>query len=111
MSAFMEKYLIAIIAFLSVLILLSLLYALLGKRYTDKIVATNAISSLCIGIIVLLSVILDADYILDIAIVFAILSFLSIIVLCRVVQNHVLGKMRNVSAETAEADVSKEGRP
>ena len=92
MNPFMQKFLIYPIAVLSALILVTLLYAVLGKRYTDKIVVTNIIGSLCINIIVLLAYFMDADYILDVAIVFAILSFLSVIVLCRIVQNHVNGR-------------------
>ena len=55
MNPFMQKFLIYPIAVLSALILVTLLYAVLGKRYTDKIVATNIIGSLCINIIVLLA--------------------------------------------------------
>lgn len=102
MNPFMQKFLIYPIAVLSALILVTLLYAVLGKRYTDKIVATNIIGSLCINIIVLLAYFMDADYILDVAIVFAILSFLSVIVLCRIVQNHVNGKKSEMELGSEE---------
>ena len=105
----MQKFLTVPLAVLCVLILFGLLYAILGKRYTDKIVATNVIGSLCINIIVILAVFMEADYILDVAIVFAILSFLSVIVLCRIVQNHVLIEQKDQPAEDfdSESEVSE----
>ena len=106
MSAFMENYLLIALSVLGVLVLLSLLYAVLGKRFTDKIVAANMIGSLGLNMIVILAIFIGADYILDIGLVFALLAFLMVIVLCRFVQNKVLGKLR----ETAEnAEEEKEG--
>ena len=52
MSAFMQSYLLIALTVLSVLVLLALLYAVLGKRFTDKIVAANMIGSLGLNSIV-----------------------------------------------------------
>ena len=85
MSPFMQRYLLIALGALGVLVLLALLYAVLGKRFTDKIVAANMIGTLGLNMIVILAVFLGADYILDVGIVFALLSFLMVIVLCRFV--------------------------
>ena len=90
MSAFMQSYLLIALTVLSVLVLLALLYAVLGKRFTDKIVAANMIGSLGLNSIVVLAIFIGADYILDIGLVFALLAFLMVIVLCRFVQNYSL---------------------
>ena len=103
MSDFLYKYLLVVVVILSALSLLSLLYAILGKRFTDKIVATNLLGTQSVSIIVILAVILGADYVLDISLVFALLSFLMVIVLCRFVQNHVLSKLRG-EKETEEEE-------
>ena len=94
MSVLMQRFLLAALSVLGILILFSLLYAVLGRRFTDKIVAANMIGTLGINMIVILAVLIGTDYILDIGLVFAMLSFLMVIVLCRIVQNHVLGRMR-----------------
>ena len=94
MSDFLYKYLLVVVAILSALSLLSLLYAILGKRFTDKIVATNLLGTQSVSIIVILAVILGADYVLDISLVFALLSFLMVIVLCRYAQNRILEKRK-----------------
>ena len=106
MSAFMQSYLLIALTVLSVLVLLALLYAVLGKRFTDKIVAANMIGSLGLNMIVILAIFIGADYILDIGLVFALLAFLMVIVLCRFVQNQVLGKLRESAEKTEE---EKEG--
>lgn len=94
MSDFLYKYLLVVVVILSALSLLSLLYAILGKRFTDKIVATNLLGTQSVSIIVILAVILGADYVLDISLVFALLSFLMVIVLCRYAQNRILEKRK-----------------
>lgn len=106
MSAFMQNYLLIALTVLGVLVLLALLYAVLGKRFTDKIVAANMIGSIGLNMIVILAIFIGADYILDIGLVFALLAFLMVIVLCRFVQNQVLGKLRESAEKTEE---EKEG--
>ena len=104
MSAFMQSYLLIALTVLSVLVLLALLYAVLGKRFTDKIVAANMIGSIGLNMIVILAIFIGADYILDIGLVFALLAFLMVIVLCRFVQNQVLGKLRESAEKTEEEE-------
>ena len=100
MSITMHRYLILVLAVLGLLVLASLLYAVLGKRFTDKIVAANMIGTLGVNMIVILAGVIGADYILDVGLVFALLSFLMVIVLCRIVQNHVLSRMRERTDKT-----------
>ena len=65
---------------LALLILATLVRAVLGPRFTDRIVAVNVISEL-----VLLSVWLREDFLVDVALVFALLSFLAVVVVSRLV--------------------------
>ena len=97
MSPFIHGVLLFALGLLGLLVLLALLYAVLGKRFTDKIVAANMIGTLGVNMIVILALFLGADYILDISLVFALLSFLMVIVLCRFVQNKVLSIRREQS--------------
>ena len=90
MSLFIQRTLLIALIVLGALVLLALLYAVLGRRFTDKIVAANMIGTLGVNMIVILAVFIGADYILDVGIVFALLSFLMVIVLCRFVQNKIL---------------------
>ena len=65
---------------LALLILATLVRAVLGPRFTDRIVAVNVISTL-----VMLSVWLREDFLVDVALVFALLSFLAVVVVSRLV--------------------------
>ena len=107
MSLFMQRYLIIVLVILGILALMSLLYLVLGKRFTDKIVATNLMGSLGVNLIVILAVLLGADYILDISLVFALLAFLTVIVLCRFVQNYTLHRQSGESTAEAEQEVQE----
>ena len=103
MSTFMNRYLIVIAILLGIMIFLSLIYAVLGRRFTDKIVASNMIGSLGVNIIVLIAVFQGKDYILDVGLIFALLSFLTVIILCRFVQNRVqIARKREKKKEVRE---------
>ena len=58
MSVLMQRFLLAALSVLGILILFSLLYAVLGRRFTDKIVAANMIGTLGINMIVILAVLI-----------------------------------------------------
>ena len=87
MSTGVRQVLLAVLILLGILVCFALVYALKERRVTDKLVAVNMIGTLGINSIVILSLVLDADYILDVALVFALLSFLTVIVFCRYAQN------------------------
>ena len=70
---------------LALLILETLVRAVLGPGFTDRIVAVNFISTLVIAELVLLSVWLREDFLVDVALVFALLSFLAVVVVSRLV--------------------------
>ena len=70
---------------LALLILATLVREVLGPRFTDRIVAVNVISTLVIAELVLLSVWLREDFLVDVALVFALLSFLAVVVVSRLV--------------------------
>ena len=113
MSPFVTAFLNGALAVLALLVLAALGYAVLGRRFTDKIVAANAIGSLTVNIIAILALALGLDYVLDVSLVFALLSFLAVVVLCRVVTDHIFGKMRHLKqraqAELDKTDISRAG--
>ena len=70
---------------LALLILAALVRAVLGPRFTDRIVAVNVISTLVVAELVLLSVQMEADFLVDVALVFSLLGFLAVVVVSRLV--------------------------
>ena len=61
----------------------SLIYGITSRRYTDKLVAVNIITTLSLNAICMLAVYLKEDYVLDIALIYALLSFTAVIVLTK----------------------------
>ena len=69
---------------LAVMIFLCLIRAIKGPRITDRIVSINMIGTMVIITICMLSIYLKESYLVDVALIYAMISFLAVIVLCKV---------------------------
>ena len=58
---------------------------MLGPRFTDRIIAVNIVSTKVVVLISMLSLYIGKSYLVDICLVYAIISFLSVVVLARAV--------------------------
>lgn len=70
--------------FLAVMLLLCFIRAVRGPRVADRIVATNMIGTIVMVIIAILALLLKEGYLVDICIIYAMISFLAVIVLTKV---------------------------
>ena len=68
---------------LSITIFACLFRAILGPRYTDRVMSVNLIGTKAVVMIALLSFLLDEEGLIDIAVVYAMVSFLAIVVLSK----------------------------
>ncbi len=75
---------VAAILLLAFLILISILRSVIGPRIADRIIAINMIGTMIIMIIAVLSVMLDQNYLVDICLIYAMISFLGVVVLCKI---------------------------
>lgn len=75
-------YLLLII--LALLLVLCLFRAVLGPRIADRLVSVNMIGTMVIVIIAILAVVLEEGYLVDICLIYAMISFLSVVVLTKV---------------------------
>ncbi len=87
-ETFLHMILFGCMIFISILLFFCLYKALKGPRYTDRLICINMIATLTVSFICILSVYLQEAFLIDIALVYAMLSFLAIIVLCRIVTLH-----------------------
>lgn len=69
---------------LAVLVILCLIRAIMGPRIADRIVAANMMGTLVITMIGILALMLGEGYLVDICIIYALISFLAVIVLTKV---------------------------
>ncbi len=75
---------IAVLIALAIMVILCLIYAIKGPRIADRIVATNMMGTIVMVIIAILAVMLNEGYLVDICIIYAMISFLAVIVLTKV---------------------------
>ena len=73
-----------ILATLAVLLILCLIRAVVGPRIADRLVAVNMITTMVTVIIAILAVLKDEGYLVDICLIYAMISFLAVVVLSRI---------------------------
>ena len=73
-----------ILVVLAVMLLLCLVRAMIGPRIADRLVSINMMGTMIMCIIVILGVILEEGYLADIALIYAMISFLAVVVLTKV---------------------------
>lgn len=82
-EAYRALYTVALII-LAILISIMLIRAVKGPRVTDRILSVNMIGTMVISSILILSQMLGENYLIDVALIYAMISFLSVIILAAV---------------------------
>ncbi len=102
-------FILICIILISILTLLCLVRAILGPRLTDRIMAVNMIGTMTIAVIMLLSVLLKENSILDVALIYAVISFVAVIVLAQIyVGAYHEKKLKKSRTETGDDNGKKE---
>lgn len=73
-----------ILIVLAFMLLLCLLRAIIGPRLTDRLISVNMIGTMVMVIISIMAVIMNEGYLVDICLIYAMISFLSVVVLTKV---------------------------
>lgn len=70
---------------MAAMLLMLLIRAIRGPRYTDRILAGNMISTNTMAFICLLAIFLHEDFIFDVAVIYAVLGFIAVVVLSKII--------------------------
>lgn len=73
-----------VLVLLSILTFLCLVRAIRGPRIADRVVAINMICTMTIAMICVLALMLGEGYLVDVALVYSMIGFLAVVVLCKV---------------------------
>lgn len=84
MNAAYETLFTVTLSVLGVLLFPCLLRAIRGPRIADRVVGINMIGTIIIMVIAVLALMLEEGYLVDIAIIYAMLSFLAVVVLVKI---------------------------
>ena len=69
---------------LAVGILAALVYIIRAKLTVDRIIGINLVGTIVVMVIVVLTFLLGEDYLADIALIYVVLSFIAVMMLCRI---------------------------
>ncbi|HBA47077.1 MAG TPA: sodium:proton antiporter [Lachnospiraceae bacterium] len=77
-------FLTIVLVILAILVILCLIRAIIGPRVADRIVSVNMMGTMVIVMIAVLALMLGEGYLADICLIYAMISFLAVIVLTKV---------------------------
>ena len=73
-----------ILVILALLTVCCLIRAVMGPRIADRLVAVNMMGTIVMVIIAVLALLMNEDYLVDICLIYAMISFLAVVVLTKV---------------------------
>lgn len=79
-----EILLTGALIFLAIALILCLVRAIIGPRVADRVVAVNMMGTMVMVIIGILAVKMQEGYLIDICLIYAMISFLAVVVLTKV---------------------------
>ena len=103
--------LIGILIVLAVFVVLCLIRAVIGPRIADRILAANMMGTMVNVMIAILALLLGEGYLVDICMIYAMISFLAVIVLTKVYMGVYAEKKQRDENLTDGRAVSEHGRP
>jgi multicomponent Na+:H+ antiporter subunit F len=74
----------AILVVLAIMLIAFLIRAIIGPRIADRLVAVNMITTMVMAIVSILAIVMDEGYLVDICLIYAMISFLAVVVLTKV---------------------------
>ena len=104
MDTFFLNILNICICILGLCMVFVLIRAIKGPRLADRIVAVNMIGTMTDVIIIMLSIVLDEAWLIDVAILYTLISFLAVIVLTKVY----MGVYKERTLEDTETEEKEE---
>ena len=107
-----RSLMLAAVVILAVLIMFSIVRSVRGPRIADRIIAVNMIGTMVNMNIAILSVYLDENYLVDICLIYAMISFLGVVVLCKIYTGvYLKDKHLQANMEAIEANLESQEEP
>lgn len=94
-----QNVILFLLMLICLLAFLAMIYVVRSRKLEDRVIGINLICTIIINAIVVLALFHDTAYLLDVCLVFAILGFLAVIVLCRLLVVRHLEQMNDSGEE------------
>ncbi|MGN0279191.1 MAG: monovalent cation/H+ antiporter complex subunit F [Lachnospiraceae bacterium] len=96
---------ITLLIILSIMLFACLIRAIMGPRVADRLVAVNMMGTMVIVMIAILALLLHEGYLVDICLIYAMISFLAVVVISKVY----IGIYEEKQRENESVDKETEG--
>ena len=101
MEAFFNHYLLVLLGIFAILLFVCLIRSIKGPRIADRIVSVNMIGTMVVVMISIASAMLHEDYLMDICLIYAMISFLAVVVISKMY----LGIYRQKTGKAADTEL------
>ena len=101
MEAFFNHYLLVLLGIFAILLFVCLIRSIKGPRIADRIVSVNMIGTMVVVMISIASAMLHEDYLMDICPIYAMMSFLAVVVISKMY----LGIYRQKTGKAADTEL------
>lgn len=98
-----NMFYIGVTILLAVMLMICLLRAVLGPRVADRIVAVNMMGTMVMVMISILAVKMKEGYLVDICLIYAMISFLAVVVITKVYMGVYAEHKKKAEEEKADA--------
>lgn len=99
---------VGILIVLGIMLFLCLVRACMGPTVADRLVSVNMMGTMVMTIIAILAVMMNESYLVDICIIYAMISFLAVIVLSKVIMG--VHKEEELHEEQLHEEELEEGK-
>lgn len=97
-----------VLCFMALLLFACLLRAVRGPKVADRIVAVNMMGTMVMVMIAVFALLLEESYLVDICLIYAMLSFLAVIVLTKVYMGVYLAQKQNREEDGSRKEEGKD---
>ena len=101
MEAFFNHYLLVLLGIFAILLFVCLIRSIKGPRIADRIVSVNMIGTMVVVMLSIASAMLHEDYLMDICLIYAMMSFLAVVVISKMY----LGIYRQKTGKAADTEL------
>ena len=103
MEAF-KIFLLGSMVIMALLIIVAVIRSAIGPAMSDRVIAVNMIGTLTIALIAMLAIYTAEDYLVDVCLIYAMISFLAVVILTKVYTGIYLQKKNMKAGADAIAD-------
>lgn len=87
-TAFLHHFLVLALCLMMCVVFVCMVRAIKGPRVADRVVALNMIGTLVVMMICIVSYVLEESFLVDVALLYALLNMLVVVVLTRLASRH-----------------------